>query len=82
MHFNSNGIKLIQGDEWVQFYHTFFNDPAAASMIENRMKMNEIIQIDGRFDLSGLNMDCVETERETITSLIGILISVDNLFPL
>ncbi|CAF4679650.1 unnamed protein product [Rotaria sp. Silwood1] len=57
MHFNGSGIELIKGDEWVQFYHTFLNDPMAKSMIEDRVKLGQIIEFNGRFGLNKSHMN-------------------------
>ncbi|CAF0965503.1 unnamed protein product [Adineta ricciae] len=68
MCFNSNGIELIKGDEWVQFYHTCLSDATAALMIETRTKMNEIIHVNGRFHLTNVNIGPTGTGFETITN--------------
>ncbi|CAF1414072.1 unnamed protein product [Rotaria sordida] len=57
MHFNDSGIELIKGDEWVQFYHTFLNNPMAKSMIEDRVKLGQIIEFNGRFGLNKSHMN-------------------------
>ncbi|CAF1166471.1 unnamed protein product [Rotaria sordida] len=63
-YFNNDGIQLIKGDDWIQFYHTFLNDPMAKLMIKNREKMNEIIEYNGRFGLNNLNMNNIISECE------------------
>ncbi|CAF0876387.1 unnamed protein product [Adineta steineri] len=52
MYFNSAGIELISDDEWIQYYHTLFNDSLAKSMIEHRLKIGQTIEFDGRFGLN------------------------------
>ncbi|CAF3306212.1 unnamed protein product [Rotaria socialis] len=65
-YFNNDGIQLIKGEEWIQFYHTFLNDIMAKTMIESKVKSNEIIEYNGRFGLNNLNTKDVVYEREGI----------------
>lgn len=64
MLFSDDGIELIKNDIWVEFYHTFLNDPMARSMIQTRMATNEIIEFEGRFGLNILDTNAIVSESE------------------
>ena len=75
MRFNNDGIELIKGDEWVEFYHTFLSDPLAKSMIEEKLKTDQIIEFNGRFGLNDSNTNnAVSDYRKETTGLFSDLI--------